>query len=144
MSQSKPVRAFPITMKCRNAQNAVQVLVTYGSRVVAAGATSDPYGQRYKGIWICLDLLKRALSGNYVNFGVFELYGDPALKVPCPFSTPRLPLPCIPVLAVFPVAIRPFRLPGSVRLCILVIVSAAQHMRRHSGCMQQLPLHALN
>lgn len=56
----------------------------YGSRVVAAGATSDPYGQRYKGIWICLDLLKKALGGNYVNFGVFELYGDPALKVLCP------------------------------------------------------------
>ena len=57
------------------------MLVTYGSRVVAAGASSDPYGQRYKGIWICLELLKRALAGNYVNFGVFELYGDPALKV---------------------------------------------------------------
>ena len=57
-----------------------QVLVTYGSRVVTLGATSDPYGQRYKGIWICLELLKRALAGNYVNFGVFDLYGDPALK----------------------------------------------------------------
>ncbi|CAK0751589.1 hypothetical protein CVIRNUC_002079 [Coccomyxa viridis] len=57
-----------------------KVLVTYGSHVVAAGASSDPYGQRYKGIWICLELLKRALAGNYVNFGVFELYGDPALK----------------------------------------------------------------
>ena len=56
--------------------------MSYGTRVVAAGATSDPYGQRYKGIWICLDLLKIALAGNYVNFGVFELYGDPALKVP--------------------------------------------------------------
>ncbi len=37
--------------------------------------------QKYKGIWICLELLKRGLAGNYVNFGVFELYGDPALKV---------------------------------------------------------------
>lgn len=59
----------------------LQVLVTYGSRVVSAGPTSDPYGQKYKGIWICLELLKRGLAGNYVNFGVFELYGDPALKV---------------------------------------------------------------
>ncbi|CAL8462392.1 g1925 [Coccomyxa elongata] len=57
-----------------------KVLVTYGSRVVTAGPTSDPYGQKYKGIWICLELLKRGLAGNYVNFGVFELYGDPALK----------------------------------------------------------------
>lgn len=37
--------------------------------------------RRYKGIWICLQILSRAMSGNYVNFGVFELYGDPALKV---------------------------------------------------------------
>ena len=59
--------------------------MTYGSRVVTLGATSDPYGQKYKGIWICLELLKRALAGNYVNFGVFDLYGDPALKArSCP------------------------------------------------------------
>lgn len=37
--------------------------------------------QKYKGIWVCLAILTRALGGNYVNFGVFELYGDPALKV---------------------------------------------------------------
>ena len=55
--------------------------MSYGTRVVASAPSSDPYGQRYKGIWICLDLLKTALAGNYVNFGVFELYGDPALKV---------------------------------------------------------------
>ena len=30
---------------------------------------------------MCLAILTRALGGNYVNFGVFELYGDPALKV---------------------------------------------------------------
>jgi len=35
---------------------------------------------RYKGIWIGLTVLMRALSGNYVNFGVFELYGDMALQ----------------------------------------------------------------
>lgn len=33
----------------------------------------------------CLLLLhrhaRRAMSGSYVNFGVFDLYGDPALKV---------------------------------------------------------------
>ena len=57
-----------------------QVLVTYGSRVITVPTGSDPYGQKYKGIWICLELLKRALAGNYVNFGVFDLYGDPALK----------------------------------------------------------------
>ena len=61
-----------------------QVLVTYGTRVVAAPPSGDPYGQRYKGIWCSLMVLTRALGGNYVNFGVFELYGDPALKVPLP------------------------------------------------------------
>ena len=40
-----------------------------------------PVPQKYKGIWVCLAILTRALGGNYVNFGVFELYGDPALKV---------------------------------------------------------------
>lgn len=41
----------------------------------------DPYNTKYKGVWLCLQILTRALSGNYVNFGVFDLYGDPALKV---------------------------------------------------------------
>ena len=58
-----------------------QVLVTYGSSVLQAEAGADPYGRKYKGIWICCQILARALGGNYVNFGVFELYGDPALKV---------------------------------------------------------------
>ena len=57
-----------------------QVLVTYGTRALALAPSSDPYGRKYKGIWLCLTILSRALGGNYVNFGVFELYGDPALK----------------------------------------------------------------
>jgi len=44
------------------------------------GSGGDPYVTRYKGIWLCMCMLTRALGGNYVNFGVFELYGDPALK----------------------------------------------------------------
>lgn len=57
-----------------------KVLVTFGSWVLAAPPGNDPYAQRYKGIWVCMLILSRALSGNYVNFGVFELYGDPAFK----------------------------------------------------------------
>ncbi|XP_028105223.1 exportin-7-A-like [Camellia sinensis] len=38
------------------------------------------YTFKYKGIWILLSILSRALAGNYVNFGVFELYGDRALS----------------------------------------------------------------
>jgi exportin-7 len=38
------------------------------------------YTQKYKGIALCLGVLSRALSGNYVNFGVFSLYNDTALE----------------------------------------------------------------
>lgn len=31
-------------------------------------------------IWLCFLLLSRTLVGNYVNFGVFELYGDQCLS----------------------------------------------------------------
>ena len=34
---------------------------------------------RLKGISICFSMLRQALCGNYVNFGVFRLYGDDAL-----------------------------------------------------------------
>ena len=37
------------------------------------------YALKLKGISICFSMLKAALSGSYVNFGVFRLYGDDAL-----------------------------------------------------------------
>ena len=62
-------------------RDASAILVAYGShirdKVVPAGV--DPYTVKYKGISLCMLLLTRALSGNYVNFGVFALYGDRAL-----------------------------------------------------------------
>lgn len=61
-----------------------KVLSTYGTRTLPLPLpTSDPYGLRFKPIWICMMILTRALGGNYVNFGVFDLYGDPALRVCC-------------------------------------------------------------
>jgi exportin-7 len=45
----------------------------------AGGGSADAYATRYKGLYIALQTLHRALGGNYVNFGVFALYGDPAL-----------------------------------------------------------------
>jgi hypothetical protein len=42
--------------------------------------TSDVYENKYKGIGLSLAMLSRALNGSYVNFGVFELYNDPALN----------------------------------------------------------------
>lgn len=59
----------------------LQMLVTYGQYILQTGAVGNPYGEKYKGIWLSLTILSRALAGNYVNFGVFDLYGDPALKV---------------------------------------------------------------
>lgn len=63
-----------------------KVLVTYGNHVLSpqqqqqALGSNQAYPLRYKGIGICLQALARAMSGNYVNFGVFELYGDTALR----------------------------------------------------------------
>ena len=58
-----------------------RLLCAYGSRVLRAGLQGgSPYDTRYKGIWVSLLMLSRALTGGYVNFGVFELYGDPALR----------------------------------------------------------------
>ncbi|KAK9122587.1 hypothetical protein Sjap_012189 [Stephania japonica] len=56
-----------------------KIIVAYGSRILSLPNPADIYAFKYKGIWICLTTLSRALSGNYVNFGVFELYGDRAL-----------------------------------------------------------------
>eukprot|EP00242_Pyramimonas_sp_CCMP2087_P001295 CAMPEP_0198228690 /NCGR_PEP_ID=MMETSP1445-20131203/113729_1 /TAXON_ID=36898 /ORGANISM="Pyramimonas sp., Strain CCMP2087" /LENGTH=1057 /DNA_ID=CAMNT_0043909107 /DNA_START=452 /DNA_END=3625 /DNA_ORIENTATION=+ len=56
-----------------------KLIVAYGSRVLQLGSVGEPYASSYKGIWVALTVLTRALSGNYVNFGVFELYGDRAL-----------------------------------------------------------------
>ncbi|KAI9093648.1 hypothetical protein K1719_027097 [Acacia pycnantha] len=56
-----------------------KLIVAYGSRILPLPNREDIYTFKYKGISICLSILTRALSGNYVNFGVFELYGDRAL-----------------------------------------------------------------
>ncbi|KAJ7516733.1 hypothetical protein O6H91_22G068900 [Diphasiastrum complanatum] len=57
-----------------------KILVAYGNGIMALPITSsDIYVHKYKGIWNALLILTRALAGNYVNFGVFELYGDRAL-----------------------------------------------------------------
>ncbi|GAB2238779.1 hypothetical protein Droror1_Dr00024692 [Drosera rotundifolia] len=56
-----------------------KLLVAYGSRIMSCPNVADIYSFKYKGIWICLTILTRALVGNYCNFGVFELYGDSAL-----------------------------------------------------------------
>jgi exportin-7 len=74
-------------------REASKILVAYGTRTIgnwnrlglstklhATSISSDPYRLFYKGTWICLQMFARALAGNYVNFGVFALYNDPALR----------------------------------------------------------------
>lgn len=52
-----------------------------GSRILSL--TNIPkeqlYAMKLKGVGICFNMLKAALCGNYVNFGVIRLYGDRAL-----------------------------------------------------------------
>jgi len=62
-------------------REASKVIVAYGSRLAQAPITgNDIYKEKYKGITMILNLLSTALSGNYVNFGVFALYNDKALE----------------------------------------------------------------
>jgi len=55
----------------------------YGRRLLAnpppATGVTDVYKTRFKGIALGLNVLNSALGGNYVCFGVFALYNDPAL-----------------------------------------------------------------
>ncbi|TRY65445.1 hypothetical protein DNTS_008775 [Danionella cerebrum] len=58
-----------------------KMMTTYGNRILTLGEVpkDQVYALKLKGISICFSMLKAVLSGNYVNFGVFRLYGDDAL-----------------------------------------------------------------
>lgn len=59
-----------------------KMMITYGSRILSMGGDipkDKMYSHKLKGISICFSMLKSALCGGYVNFGVFRLYGDSAL-----------------------------------------------------------------
>jgi exportin-7 len=59
------------------------VVCAYGSRILSFSPpnANDPdiYRKRYKGLSLTLNVLNSALGGNYVCFGVFDLYNDRAL-----------------------------------------------------------------
>ncbi|KAJ6221671.1 hypothetical protein RDWZM_000216 [Blomia tropicalis] len=59
-----------------------KLLVNYGSKILMIRDIADDqlYPMKLKGVSICFSILKLALSGSYVNFGVFQLYGDRALE----------------------------------------------------------------
>ncbi|XP_031627705.1 ran-binding protein 16 isoform X2 [Contarinia nasturtii] len=61
-------------------REASKVICTYGNRIMNYDVPKNQlYALRLKGISICFTMLKAALSGNYVNFGVCKLYGDETL-----------------------------------------------------------------
>ncbi|XP_064863572.1 exportin-7 isoform X7 [Oncorhynchus nerka] len=58
-----------------------KMITTYGNRILTIGEVpkDQMYSVKLKGVSVCFSMLKAVLSGNYVNFGVFRLYGDDAL-----------------------------------------------------------------
>ncbi|XP_067899254.1 ran-binding protein 17-like isoform X2 [Heterodontus francisci] len=59
-------------------REASKMISTYGNQILSLrNITKDQvYPLKLKGISICFSALKAALCGNYVSFGVFQLYGD--------------------------------------------------------------------
>ncbi|KAL7019311.1 hypothetical protein ACKWTF_011076 [Chironomus riparius] len=56
-----------------------KLICCYGNRVLNIDVPKDQiYQMRFKGISVCFLMLKAILCGNYVNLGVFKLYGDNA------------------------------------------------------------------
>ena len=62
-------------------REASAAIVAYGSRVATLRPTPhEAYAAKYKGVSAALSIFSHCLDGGYVNFGVFSLYGDPALS----------------------------------------------------------------
>ncbi|KAF9187737.1 hypothetical protein BGZ51_001122 [Haplosporangium sp. Z 767] len=57
------------------------ILYTYGQNLLNRPLSSPNarWSEKYKGIMLYFNILAASLSGKYVNFGVFKLYGDKAL-----------------------------------------------------------------
>jgi exportin-7 len=56
-----------------------KLICCYGNRILNIDVPKDQlYQMRFKGISVCFLMLKAILCGNYVNLGVFKLYGDNA------------------------------------------------------------------
>ncbi|VDD88080.1 unnamed protein product [Enterobius vermicularis] len=63
-------------------REASKIICSFGERLLALPEVSpeNAYKERYKHIASCFAALKMALSGSYVPFGVFRLYGDTCLQ----------------------------------------------------------------
>lgn len=58
-----------------------KIICNYGTRILSLRdiPKEQVYPLKLKGVSICFSMLKSALCGGYVNFGVFRLYRDMAL-----------------------------------------------------------------
>ncbi|EFC50356.1 exportin-7 [Naegleria gruberi] len=56
------------------------ILTNYGQRLHNVPIKKEAYAEKYKGICTSMNILSRCLAGKYCNFGVFDLYKDPALN----------------------------------------------------------------
>ena len=105
-----------------------RLVCAYGTRVLGAQqqaalpAGGQVYDARYKGIWVALSCVSRALAGNYVNFGVFELYGDPALRdaLDCTLALAT----CIP-----PADVLAYRKVGRAYFAFLEVLCSGGHLK---------------
>lgn len=73
------------TVTLCNIQSIVNVFIVFemfsGKYILPIEPSKEQiYPLKLKGISICFSTLKAALCGNYVNFGVFRLYGDETLE----------------------------------------------------------------
>ena len=67
-------------IKCLSTFQTDTISYLIGSRILGVTVSKDQmYALKLKGISVCFSMLKAALCGSYVNFGVFRLYGDEAL-----------------------------------------------------------------
>jgi exportin-7 len=57
-----------------------KLLVAFGTGIAKSPPmTKDVYAEKYKPVMLAMGVLLHALSGDYCNFGVFQLYNDRAL-----------------------------------------------------------------
>ena len=62
-------------------REASAAIVAYGGRIATlAPQPHEAYPNKFKGVAAALSIFSHCLDGGYVNFGVFALYGDPALS----------------------------------------------------------------
>jgi len=109
-------------------RDASAIVVAYGSRILdhQLPAGADVYAHRLKGISICMTLLTRALSGNYVNFGVFALYGDRALS------------DCLEVTIKLCLSIPPDQIMAYTKVCKAYFTLMELLMRNHTATLVEL------